>query len=175
MRDGTDVDISEFDALDEAAARALLLGCADVPRWAEQVVAARPYADPAALLARADALAAGWSGAEVTRALADHPRIGERHAGSGAAADHSSAEQAGVDADDADVAVRLAAGNRAYEERFDRIFLVRAAGRSATDILALLEERLAHDPATELAVTAGQLREIAVLRLRGLVSGLVDA
>ncbi len=32
-------------------------------------------------------------------------------------------------------------------------------------LLALLEQRLTHDPETELAVTAGQLREIALLRL----------
>ncbi len=73
-------------------------------------------------------------------------------------------EQSGVDAS-ADTAARLAAGNAAYEERFDRIFLVRAAGRSAEEILALLAQRLTHDPETELAVTAGQLREIALLRL----------
>ncbi len=102
-------------------------------------------------------------------ALADHPRIGERHAGAGSSAEHSQREQAGVDPDDGAVAARLAAGNRAYEETFDRIYLVRAAGRSAEDILALLEQRLTNDPATELEVTAGELREIAALRLRGLV------
>jgi 2-oxo-4-hydroxy-4-carboxy-5-ureidoimidazoline decarboxylase len=82
----------------------------------------------------------------------------------------SRSEQAGVDPHDAEVRERLAAGNAAYEERFDRIYLVRAAGRSADEILALLEERLGNDPETELAVTAGQLREIAVLRLKGLFS-----
>ncbi|KQT90968.1 OHCU decarboxylase [Marmoricola sp. Leaf446] len=159
-----------FDELDEATAQQLLLGCAAVPRWAAALVAARPYADPAALVARAEELAAGWTGAEVVQALADHPRIGERHPGTGDAARHSAGEQAGIAAGDSDVAARLAAGNRAYEERFDRIFLVRAAGRSAEEVLDLLEQRLTHDPLTELAVTAGQLREIAVRRVRGLVS-----
>ena len=81
----------------------------------------------------------------------------------------SQGEQAGVDPHDAEVQRRLAEGNAAYEERFDRIYLVRAAGRSAEEILALLEQRLTNDPDTELAVTAGQLREIAVLRLEGLL------
>ncbi len=106
----------------------------------------------------------------MSAALADHPRIGERHAGEGAGAEHSAREQAGVDPHDAEVQRRLAEGNAAYEQRFDRIYLVRAAGRSAEEILDLLEERLTNDPATELRVTAGQLREIAALRLRGLVS-----
>lgn len=161
--------IDDFNQLDAAEARAVLRGCADVPRWAGEIVDARPYDDAPALHAHADVLAVDWTEDEVTGALADHPRIGERHAGTGAAADHSAREQSGVDPDDAEVQRRLAAGNAAYEARFDRIFLVRAAGRSAAEILALLEERLAHDPATELRVTAGELREIAALRLQGAV------
>ena len=46
-------------------------------------------------------------------------------------AELSRREQASIDSTDADVATRLAAGNRAYEQRFDRVFLIRAAGRSA--------------------------------------------
>jgi 2-oxo-4-hydroxy-4-carboxy-5-ureidoimidazoline decarboxylase len=80
----------------------------------------------------------------------------------------SGRDQAGVDDRDATVLERLRRGNAAYEERFGRIYLVRAAGRTADEILTLLEERLGNDPDTELAVTAGQLREIAVLRLEGL-------
>jgi 2-oxo-4-hydroxy-4-carboxy-5-ureidoimidazoline decarboxylase len=80
----------------------------------------------------------------------------------------SRSEQSGIDPADAEITARLAAGNAAYEERFGRIYLVRAAGRSATDLLDLLEERLTHDPETELAVTTEQLGEIALLRLEGL-------
>lgn len=164
------MDIDEFNALPAPEARALVEGCAQVPAWAAAVVAARPYDDTAALTRHADDLSAAWTDAEVTQALADHPRIGERHGGTGAGAAHSQREQAGVDPADTDVQARLAAGNRRYEETFDRIYLVRAAGRSAEEILALLEERLTHDPASELRVTAGQLREIAALRLAGAVT-----
>ncbi len=158
------MDITTFDTADAEKAAAVLRTCADVDAWVDALVAGRPYGSVEALVARADALAAGWTGAQVEAALADHPRIGERHVGTGRSAELSGREQSGVDAS-ADTAARLAAGNAAYEERFDRIFLVRAAGRSAEEILALLQQRLAHDPETELAVTAGQLREIALLRL----------
>lgn len=159
--------IWDFNALDEATAQAGLEACARIPDWAAAVVAGRPYADAPSLLAAADALAAGWTDEQVTQALADHPRIGEKHEGEGVSAEHSAREQAGVDPADAALQRRLADGNRRYEETFDRIYLVRAAGRSAAEILALLEERLTNDPATELRVTAGQLREIAALRLAG--------
>ena len=67
------------------------------------------------------------------------------------------------------MAERLAAGNRAYEERFDRVFLIRAAGRDAPEILAELERRLGNDDATERGETVTQLREIALLRLEQVV------
>jgi len=61
---------------------------------------------------------------------------------------------------------RLADGNRAYEERFDRVFLIRAAGRESAEILAELERRLGNDDATERAETVRQLGEIMLFRLR---------
>ncbi|GAA3531607.1 OHCU decarboxylase [Aeromicrobium flavum] len=163
------MDITTFDAADAATASALVRTCAKVDSWVAAVVAGRPYGTVDAVLAQADALASGWGAAEVAEALADHPRIGEKPHGDGASAELSRSEQSGVDTD-RDTAVRLAAGNRRYERRFDRIFLVRAAGRSAEEILQHLERRLENDPETELAVTAGQLREIAALRLEGILS-----
>jgi 2-oxo-4-hydroxy-4-carboxy-5-ureidoimidazoline decarboxylase len=162
--------LQEFNDMTVAAAADAVRPCADVDSWVDGVVDGRPYAGTADLLVRADSLARAWTPIEVEKALADHPRIGERHTGSGTSARMSGSEQAGVDPRDAEVQRRLAEGNAAYEERFDRIYLVRAAGRSAEEILALLEERLTNDPGTELAVTSGQLREIALLRLEGLLS-----
>lgn len=145
-----------------------LTACARIESWTTALADARPFPDRDAVLAAARELAAGWTIAEVDGALADHPRIGERHTGDAAAAALSSREQAGV-GDDADVAARLRAGNAAYEERFGRIYLVRAKGRSAEELLALLDQRLTHDPATEDAVVIGQLAEIALLRLGDLL------
>ena len=81
----------------------------------------------------------------------------------------SRAEQAGRRPGDAAVAAALAEGNRAYEQRFGRVFLIRAAGRSATEILAALTERLGHTPAEEEPVVADQLRQIAAPPTEGTV------
>ncbi|WP_369374890.1 2-oxo-4-hydroxy-4-carboxy-5-ureidoimidazoline decarboxylase [Promicromonospora sp. Populi] len=110
--------------------------------------------------------AAEWDAADVETALAHHPRIGERAAGDSTEARLSRTEQ--PTAAEA-TAARIAEGNAAYEARFGRIFLVRAAGRTAEDILANLTERLTNDPAVEALVTAEQLRQIALLRLETLV------
>ena len=162
--------LEEFNALPVADAQAVVAACADVPWWAAAVVAGRPYRSVAALRAHAAEQALAWAHTDVERALADHPRIGERHATPGRTAAMSAREQSGVEASDPDVAARLANGNARYEQRFGRVYLVRAAGRSSAEVLALLEQRLTHDDLTEAEVTSQQLREIAALRLAGLVT-----
>ena len=163
--------LDEFNAAPRDAAAASLLTCAAVGSWAATLADERPFPDRQALLRRARELAADWTGDQLDEALADHPRIGERHAAHGttsASAAASTREQAGV-GEDAEVRARLADGNARYEQRFGRIYLVRAAGRSAEDMLALLEQRLGNDPATEVQVAAAQLAEIALLRLEHLI------
>jgi 2-oxo-4-hydroxy-4-carboxy-5-ureidoimidazoline decarboxylase len=159
------VSVDRFNSLPEAEAIRQLLTCLSVPRWAAEVAGRRPYADYAALDAQATASAAELSDDDLSAALNGHPRIGER-AGTGHAAEFSVREQAQVDRDDADVMTALAEGNRAYEKRFDRVFLIRAAGRSSPEILAELRRRLGNDDETERAETVAALREIALLRLK---------
>lgn len=162
--------IDRLNAAGDDEARALLLSCAAVPRWADEVVRGRPYASVEDALDAARTVADPWTDDEIDAALARHPRIGERSAGDDADAEHSRREQAGVAGADSDVVRRLAEGNRAYEERFGHVFLIRAAGRGPDEILAALDERLGNDPATERRIAAEQLREIAVLRLEGELS-----
>lgn len=154
--------------MEAADAAELVRRCAAIDSFVDRLVAARPYADVPALLVRARAQAATWTGAEVEGALRDHPRIGERPPSGGAGAEMSRIEQSGVDHADAAVLRRLADGNRRYEERFGRIYLVRAKGRSAEELLELLEERLGNDETMEAEVVRGELAEIAVLRLAAL-------
>jgi 2-oxo-4-hydroxy-4-carboxy-5-ureidoimidazoline decarboxylase len=139
--------------------RETLLECLSVPRWADEVRAGGPYADKQALLRAADAAARELTDVELAQALRAHPRIGER------GGTRSVQEQSGVDVGADDVAGRLAAGNAAYERRFERVFLIRAAGRDAEQILGELERRLRNDDVTERAETVDNLREIALLRL----------
>lgn len=59
----------------------------------------------------------------------------------------------------------LAEGNGAYEEKFGTLFIVCASGKSAEEMLALLEARLANDSEAELQVAAQEQRKIMHLRL----------
>jgi 2-oxo-4-hydroxy-4-carboxy-5-ureidoimidazoline decarboxylase len=151
-------------ATEVEASREVLLGALAVPRWADDVLAGQPYADRQALLDAADRAARELTDDELAQALSSHPRIGER----GGA--QSRQEQSGVDPSRGDTVARLAVGNAAYEERFDRVFLIRAAGRGAEEILAELDRRLHNDDETERAETVDNLRQIAMLRLEAAIT-----
>ena len=68
------------------------------------------------------------------------------------------------------LAEEIAAGNAAYEERFGRVFIIRAAGRTRREILDELTRRLELDDAIEIQIVGEQLRDIALLRLEKLYS-----
>ncbi len=156
--------------MDDAAARERLLVCLDVPRWADAVAAGRPYSDIGEVEAAMTAASATITDDELEQALARHPRIGERADAAKHDAAHSTREQSGVDHSDADLARRLEEGNRAYEERFGRVFIVRAAGRSGQDVLDHLRHRLDNTDELERAATIDQLTQIAQLRIREVLS-----
>lgn len=161
------MQLSEFNEMDAAAAASLVSVWAQIPAWVDAVVAARPYASVEALAETAERLASGWTRTDLDRALAHHPRIGQRVSGAGAEAAASRTEQASMTQAASDVSAAIAAGNAAYEERFGRVFLIRAAGRSPQEMLSELDRRLNNDDETEADTATTQLAEIALLRLRG--------
>jgi 2-oxo-4-hydroxy-4-carboxy-5-ureidoimidazoline decarboxylase len=150
--------------LTDAELRAGLTAALAVRRWVEEVASHAPFASLASLLDAARA-AAPLREFEIDQALGHHPRIGEKPVCDGAPQQFSRAEQASADDGDSALAAAIADGNRRYEQRFDRVFLIRAAGRSRAEILAELERRLLLDDQTELVIVSGQLLEVALLRL----------
>ncbi len=72
---------------------------------------------------------------------------------------------------DAQAAEQLRACNAEYERRFGHVFLIRAAGRSAEEMLTELDRRLANDEDRERAEVTEQLAQITRLRLQTLLAG----
>jgi allantoicase len=159
--------LTVLDSAPDELAEAALLTCCGSSRWAHELAARRPFGSPEALFAAADEVWAGVDREDVLEAFDAHPRIGDRsasHADAGATR-WSSGEQAGTASAEEATLAALHEGNLAYEARFGHVFLIRAAGRSADEMLAALRERLDNDPATELQVAAEQQRQITALRL----------
>ncbi|CAI0875008.1 2-oxo-4-hydroxy-4-carboxy-5-ureidoimidazoline decarboxylase [Serratia ficaria] len=162
--------LQRFNRLSAAEAERLLRPCVDIDSWIAALIAARPFSGVDAALATARQAALRWRPEEVAQALAQHPRIGERAQGAGREAAFSRREQSAVNAQDAALQQALLAANRRYEQQFERVFLIRAAGRDGQSILQELERRLHNDPQQEQRETAEQLREITLLRLKELLS-----
>jgi OHCU decarboxylase len=158
-----------FNAQPAEVARAELRSCLDVPRWVDAVMAGRPYASAQHALHEARVAAADFTDDELRAALAKHPRIGEK-AGAGHDVEFSRREQSAVGTADAAVQRAILDGNVEYERKFDRVFLIRAAGRPADEILAELRRRLNNTPEAERAEVVTQLREIALTRLETILA-----
>ena len=144
-----------------------LLGCCGSRSWAERLAAifARQWPFPTPL-ETAEELWWTLTDADWREAFAAHPRIGDRPPeGTQERAEQSRAEQA-----DPSVLAAIAAGNALYERRFGMTYIVRAAGRSAEEMLAILTERLGNDPATEIRVAASAQWDITALRLAKLLT-----
>jgi 2-oxo-4-hydroxy-4-carboxy-5-ureidoimidazoline decarboxylase len=161
-----------LNATDEPALRALLADFCAAPEWLDRLTTDRPFSSAAALQSASEDAAEGVSPGGWREAFRHHPRIGERQAErlqSASAQAQSSREQGAVEHASAADRAALAEGNRVYEARFGQPFIVCASGRPASEMLALLRERLNNDPDTELRVAAGEQRKITKLRLSRLL------
>jgi 2-oxo-4-hydroxy-4-carboxy-5-ureidoimidazoline decarboxylase len=156
--------LAELNALHARDFEQLMLGCCAAPGWARRVTEGRPYASVAGLIAAADAAWAARDPGDLDAAMAGHPRIGERQLSG-----FSAQEQSGAGADPA-LAAALADGNAAYERRFGHVFLICATGKGQAEILAELNRRMAHDPATEREAAAAEIGKINEIRLRKLTA-----
>jgi 2-oxo-4-hydroxy-4-carboxy-5-ureidoimidazoline decarboxylase len=161
--------VARFDALTQPEARALLERCCGSQRWVEAMLAARPFHSAEALHASARELWAALGPLDYREAFAHHPEIGasldvlrQKFA---ATEDLSRAEQAGASEASETTIRALAEYNRIYRERFGYSFIVCATGKSAQEMLELLQTRLDHDPARELAIAAAEQEKITRLRL----------
>jgi 2-oxo-4-hydroxy-4-carboxy-5-ureidoimidazoline decarboxylase len=161
---------ARFNALTAADCERELLACCASPRWARRVAAGRPYADVAALCAAGEAALGRLNWGDIAAALAAHPRIGDRPAGTDRAAAWSRREQSGVAGADPQVRAALIEANREYEERFGHVFLIFATGRTEDEILAAARSRLGNDEETERTVVREELGRITRLRLSRLAS-----
>jgi OHCU decarboxylase len=161
--------LARWNALEPGEAAENILPCCGSSAWARGMAAHRPILQEAALLAACDQVWKSLPESDWMEAFGSHPRIGESHwlaANSARSRAWSGEEQQSVGASGEDVKAALADGNRAYENLFNRIFIVCAAGKSAPEILAILRRRLENDQETELHEAAEQQRQIARLRLK---------
>jgi len=163
-------DLAPLNDVSEEQAAHRLAACNASPRWVGEMLKHRPYANAATLLDTAEQVARSLDWGGVRRGLEAHPRIGDRAAGESPEAQWSRGEQAAVGDSDPATQAALRAGNVAYERRFGHVFLIRAARRSAEEMLAELRRRLDNDEPSERAEVTEQLAQITRFRLERLLA-----
>jgi len=176
---GMNDTLARWNFLPATAAVNEILPCCGSRAWADGIVARRPLPDEESLLAASDEILRGLSESDWLEAFRSHPRIGESRVAESRApepaalqsATWSEQEQRRV-ADASDSArIAFAEGNREYERRFNRIFIVCATGKSPEEILKTLRRRLENDEHTELQEAAEEQRQITQIRLRKWLQG----
>jgi OHCU decarboxylase len=166
--------LARWNGLAEQDAALEILACCGSNSWAAAMSSRRPINKEAAVLAASDQIWRGLSEADWLEAFRSHPRIGETRAEQSVAAQSSAwSEQEQQKAATAEEAVKNALkwGNREYEQKFGRIFIVCATGKSASEILEILRRRLHNDDATELKQAAEEQRKIMHIRMKKWLAG----
>ena len=160
-------ELARWNRVSVEAASTEIMPCNGSHAWVSGLVARRPRGSVEELFATADEIWWKLPEEDWREAFDSHPRIGERHAkaASEAGLRWSAGEQSSISEEDA-VRGALVEGNRRYEERFGRVFIVCATGKSSAEILTILEARLGNGPEAELREAAEQQRRISQLRLR---------
>jgi OHCU decarboxylase len=190
--------LEALNALPADEAEARFLSCCGSSEWARRMAASRPFSSVESLSAAADRTWRELPKEDWLEAFAAHPAVGSGQvAGTGLSksrgrvpkgpapatvqglrpppnSDLSSAwarqEQSGTRGAAPATLAELSRLNRDYADRFGRVFLVCATGKSADEMLALGRQRLENDPETELAIAAEEQRKITRLRLEKLLS-----
>ena len=162
------IALTRINSLDEEAFRAELHRCCASKRWVELMLARRPFTDDAALLKAAEEIWFGLSREDWLEAFSHHPKIGnveslrEKFQNTSQWAKN---EQAAVGRASEETIKKLAEANQVYENRFGYIFIVCATGKSAEEMLAILQNRLSNDPSEEIHIAAREQHKITCLRL----------
>jgi len=159
--------LEEWNGMEPQAAAVAILPCNGSLAWAEGVAALRPLRGVNELLLASDKVWLGLSKKAWKHAFDSHPRIGEHEAKAATeqSLTWSAGEQSAAQLTD-ETQAALAAANVEYEQKFGRIFIVCASGKTAAEMLEILRGRLANHPDKELLEAGEQQRQITQIRLR---------
>ena len=168
------IDASIADMLNtlpyETILQTLQTCCASV-RWCEGLEESRPFLSDEDVLDKSAKVFSALDESDWLEAFEGHPQIGNietlpaKYANTKAIAGD---EQSGVQSASQDVLKRLATANEEYLEKFGFIFIVCATGKSASEILELIQQRLPGTRDQELIAAGEEQSKITARRLKNL-------
>ncbi len=165
--------LAEFNHLPENEQRLQLFNCCGSTTWVKKMMAHVPFDAMDALLEHAALEWETCTADDWMEAFSHHPKIGdmaslEKKFASTAAL--AGGEQSSVRTASRETLEALATGNMTYEERFGFIFIVCATGKSAAEMLGLLQARLDNTRDVELLQAMQEQGKITALRLQKIIA-----
>ena len=161
--------LEKINELPENELKQALQNCCGSSEWVNRMMLSRPYASLETIFDLAVSVWCSLGKADFLEAFSHHPKIGDTESLKKKFADTAhwaGNEQSGVNTATDDVIEALAKGNMDYENKFGYIFIVCATGKSAQEMLDILEARLPNEPDDELIIAAAEQAKITDLRLR---------
>lgn len=158
-----------INQLSTAQALQTFMQCNTSHQWCERMEQSRPFPNKQSILETADEHWKLSTEADLLEAFEGHPEIGdvttlrEKYRNTEKLAEH---EQSGVISASENTLHLLAQGNQDYKDKFGFIFIVCASGKSAEEMLKLLQQRLPNSREKELQNAAEEQRKITRIRLQ---------
>ena len=164
--------LHELNTLTQPQLKQELLKCCGSSTWVKMMMAYFPADTMEELLEEADVIWYECSEDDWKEAFAHHPKIGDVESLTkkfSSTAQWASGEQSGVNVASKETIDTLAEGNKKYEDKFGYVFIVCATGKSAAEMLTILQSRLSNEPEDEIKMAAEEQKKITKLRLQKLV------
>ncbi|WP_460584221.1 2-oxo-4-hydroxy-4-carboxy-5-ureidoimidazoline decarboxylase [Hymenobacter arcticus] len=162
-----------LNALPPTARAEALATCCGATAWVTALNQQFPFATAEALFAAADQVWQNLAEVDWREAFTHHPKIGDVNAlreKFASTATWAAGEQGAVKQAPQATLEALAAGNDTYEQKFSYIFIVCATGKSAAEMLALLQARLPNEDSQEIKIAMSEQAKITRLRLEKLLA-----
>ena len=149
-----------------------LTKCCGSSAWVNKMLPFFPADDLVELLEDAEEQWFLCSEGDWKQAFAQHPKIGDIDSMNKkftSTLHWASGEQRAVNTASQKTIEALAEGNKRYQEKFGYIFIVCATGKSADEMLGMLQTRLQNNPEVEIEIAADEQNKITKLRLEKLL------
>jgi len=165
--------IQELDNLPVEQLKDLLFTCCGSTRWVKQMIATKPFRSLNDVLLKAESSWHSTTEKDWLEAFSRHPKIGDLESLEKkfiSTKAFAGSEQASVNSASKKILKQLSEGNVLYENKFGFIFIVCATGKSAAELVELLNERINNERDKELRTAAAEQFSITKLRLQKLIA-----
>jgi 2-oxo-4-hydroxy-4-carboxy-5-ureidoimidazoline decarboxylase len=165
--------ISSLNELKSEAAHFAFMQCCTANAWVERMVEGMPFSSVENLVTQADINWQGLTEADYLQAFEGHPKIGdvsslrEKYRSTEKIA---AGEQSGVNTATETTLNALKKLNDDYQEKYGFIFIVCATGKTASQMLEILSQRIVNERSDEIINAAEEQRKILQIRIEKMLT-----